>query len=288
MNKPTQTLEELRGSSHLSYSAINTYLNICQLQYYYRYIEKLESECTPVALPFGSAFHTALSEQAQAAKEGRKLSAESLTEVFAECFKALCNSSARVVFKQDENPDTLIEQAGKMLEATLQEWRDYWNIDAVALPFKVELPGVDLPLIGEMDMLVSEYNPFDENPETRCIVDFKTAARMWPETKAGGDLQATVFSYAYEKLQQSRPLFRFDVITKTKNPALKRFYTSRNENDFLRLEALVQSMQRAVKAGVFLPNETSFACAGCPYASSCEKWHCSFGNSNKSLRKEVA
>ena len=34
------TIDELRQEPHWSYSAFNTYLNICQLQYFYRYVEQ--------------------------------------------------------------------------------------------------------------------------------------------------------------------------------------------------------------------------------------------------------
>ena len=51
MEKTNYTLEELKAEPHYSYSALNTYLNICPLQYYYRYVEKREPERTPVALP---------------------------------------------------------------------------------------------------------------------------------------------------------------------------------------------------------------------------------------------
>lgn len=286
MVKANTTLEQLRAAPHISYSALNTYLNICQLQYYFRYIERLEPEQTPVALPFGSAFHSALSEQAQAAKRGEKLSVAQLTDAFATYFNIACDSSEKVVFKREDNRDDLIALAGKMLDTALADWRDYWNIEAVAFPFQVEIPGVDLPLIGEIDMLVSESNPFDADPETTCIVDFKTAARMWPDDKAGKDLQATVFSYAFEKLFHKKPIFRFDVITKTKTPAVKRFYTERHQGHYDRLEKLVHSARNAIKAGVFLPNETSFACGDCPYAGSCAQWHCSAKPS--ATRKEKA
>ena len=33
---------------HHSYTSLNTYLNICQLQYFYRYVEKAPSERTAV------------------------------------------------------------------------------------------------------------------------------------------------------------------------------------------------------------------------------------------------
>ena len=274
MMKADFTLEQLRAEPHISYSALNTYLNICQLQYYFRYVERLEPERTPAALPFGSAFHAALSEQAQAARQGGKLSAPQLADAFETYFTAACNASENVVFKREDTRDGLVALAARMLDAALSEWRDYWNIEAVALPFRVEMPGLDIPLIGEMDMVVSESNPFDDDPETPCIVDFKTAARMWPDDKAAKDLQATVFSYAFEKVHGRRPVFRFDVVSKAKAPAVKRFYTARQEDDYSRLEKLARSAQSAMQAGVFLPNETSFACGDCPYAGSCSQWHC--------------
>lgn len=273
MINATFTLEQLRETPHLSYSALNTYLNICQLQYYFRYVAKAEPERTPVALPFGSAFHAALSEQAQAAKRGKLLSAEELVEAFRVYFQSNCDNSPNVVCKNEEAPDDLIATAARMLETVTHEWRDYWNIEAVALPFKVEVPGCSVPLIGEIDMVVTESTPFDDKPYMPCLVDFKTAARMWPDDKADKDLQATVFSYAFEKVYGHRPTFRFDVITKTKKPGVKHIYTNRKPDDYARLEYLISSVQRAVTAGVFLPSETSFACSDCPYAGHCQACH---------------
>lgn len=275
MKLPSYTLEQLREAPHLSYSALNTYLNICQLQYFFRYVEKIEPERTPVALPFGTAFHSTLSEQAQSAKKGELLSAEQLTEIFATYFKSNCDNAANLVFKKEDNQDDLIATASRMLETVTREWCDYWNIEAVAMPFQVDIPGTKLPLIGEIDMVVAEALPFSEEPVTPCLVDFKTAARMWPDGKADRDLQATVFSYAFEKLTGKRPTFRFDVITKTKTPAVRHFYTIRLPDDYNRLERLIQAVDHAIQAGVFLPNETSFACSDCPYASHCRTWHCS-------------
>ncbi len=53
-------IEELREVPHWSYSALNTYLNICQMQYYFRYIEPAEVEQTSACFPFGRAFHMTL------------------------------------------------------------------------------------------------------------------------------------------------------------------------------------------------------------------------------------
>ena len=52
------TIDELRQKPHWSYSALNTYLNVCQLQYFYRYVEQPEIERTSVCLPFGKGCNT--------------------------------------------------------------------------------------------------------------------------------------------------------------------------------------------------------------------------------------
>ena len=38
------TIDELRQEPHWSYSALNTYLNICQAQFMYRYVDQAEVE----------------------------------------------------------------------------------------------------------------------------------------------------------------------------------------------------------------------------------------------------
>lgn len=276
MEKTNYTLEELKASPHYSYSALNTYLNICQLQYFYRYVEKRESERTPVALPFGSAFHSVLSEQAQAAKTGNLMTVDKMSEAFATYFQANCRDSANVVFKNDESIDDQMATAKRMFEAMNREWIDYWDITSVAEPFRIEMPGLSKPVIGEFDMVINEKTPFDDENDKGfdTIVDFKTAARMWSDDKVHKDLQATVFSYAFEKTHQRRPSFRFDVVTKAKSPTVKHFHTSRDDESYKRLEKLFLMADKAIQSGIFLPNDSSFACADCPFANQCSKWHC--------------
>ena len=274
--EPKPTLAQLKEQPHSSYTALNTYINVCQLLYYYRYIEKVEAERTPVALPFGTAFHSVLSEQAQAAKTGKLMTADEMTEAFATYFQANCKDAANIVFKRDENIEDQIATAKRMFEVVNKEWIDYWNIQSVAEPFRIEMPGLSKPIIGELDMVITEKTPFDgENDKGYdTIVDFKTAARMWSEDRPSKDLQATVFSYAFEKVHQRRPSFRFDVVTKTKTPAVRHLYTNRNDDHYQRLEKLFLTADKGIQAGIFLPNEGSFACSDCPFADHCSGWHC--------------
>ncbi len=259
------TIDELRREPHWSYSALNTYLNICQLQFFYRYVEQAEVERTSACFPFGRAFHAALTAQAWECVMGGSLTREEIVENFVEVFKVETEATPNLIFKEGENANTMIELAAKMLDVALASWSDFYTVKGVAQAFKIEVSGLDKPLIGEYDLLISD----GRDP---CIVDWKTSASRWPSGKADRDLHATVFSYAYRKQNGTTPLFRFDVVTKTKNPSCESHYTGRGFYDFRRFEALANRVQDAVGKGVFLPNETSFACGECPYKNRCRNW----------------
>lgn len=270
----SETLEQMKEKPHYSFSAINTYINICPLQYRYRYIDKLEAEQTPVALPFGSAYHAALSEQAQAAKHGELIAWDMLTDIFATYFKTNIEASPKVVFKDGQDADALIEMAGKMLEATTRDWPDFFScVDGIAVPFKFEIEGLSKPVIGEYDLLLSVATPYDEDA-TVTIVDWKTSARAWPEGREDKELQASIYVAAFEANNGVLPEFRYDITTKAKSPKIERRYTRRTEDQIARMRKLLLEADRAIQQGIFIPNETSFSCGDCPYASACKAWHC--------------
>lgn len=125
-------IHELRKEPHWSYSALNTYLNICQLQYFFRYIEQAEVEQTSTCLLFGKAFHSALSQQADVARKGSNLSVANLTEMFEQYLLASINATPEVKFKQGESVDTLIAQASNMFKAVLDTWSDFYNVRSIA------------------------------------------------------------------------------------------------------------------------------------------------------------
>ncbi len=260
-----RNIETLRKDPHWSYSALNTYLNVCQLQYYYRYIENAEVEQTSACLPFGTAFHTSLSQQAEVAKNGSNLSVDNLVDIFDDYFTASLRATENVKFKDGETPDSMTEQARRMFKVVLDSWSDFYTVRSIAESFSIHVPFLDKPLIGEFDLVV-------EDGKDPCIVDWKTSATRWAAGKADRDLQASVFTYAYQQIHGVNPIFRFDVVTKTKTPSLEAHYTCRNEADFQRLEILTGKAQDAIHKGVFLPSETSFACTDCPYKRKCKTW----------------
>ena len=261
------TILELRQQPHWSYSALNSYL-LCSLKFAFQYIYKAEQERTPSSLPFGRTFHIAATHYAKSVMQSKPSTLPEVHDVFAEWFKAECAASPKLTYKNGESNDSLIEQARFMLNALLANWKDHDNIISAAHAFKVNVPGLDKVFIGEYDLLVMEG-------DVPVIVDWKTAASRWPADKAGKDFQSTAFSYAYLQESSGRmiPKFRFDVVTKTKNPNVESHHTQRTEDDLQRFIRIAADIEQAVKQEVFLPADTSFGCADCQFANACKEWH---------------
>jgi len=81
----------------------------------------------------------------------------------------------------------------------------------------------------------------------------------------------SVYSYATAMnglADQEDLRLRFDVLTKTKQPELCRYWTQRDRAASLRLVRLVAEVLHAIEAGVFHPN-AGWQCKDCPFQSRC-------------------
>ena len=258
-----RTIETVRETTpHWSYSAFQTYLS-CPRRYCFRYIEHAEVERTSVSIPFGRAFHAVLSERAM---KGTDYTVEEAKDDFAVYFRGEVEVIENIAYKPDEDYWFWEQRGCDMLDVAFAEWSDDYTVKSVAEAFSVEVPGLSKPLIGEFDLVVVDGG--DE-----AIVDWKTASAKWPNGKADLDLQATAFTYAYQSIYGTNPLFRFDVFTKAKAPAHHQFYTYRNRDDFDRFVYLAGKIEAAVSTGVFVPIESPMNCTECAYGSRCKAVH---------------
>ena len=254
------SIHELKDQPHWSYSALQCYLT-CPMKYKFRYVDNAPVERTCSALPFGRAFHAALTERV---RFGMDMSEAEVKEVFAELFKVETEAAENLRYKANETYDSLRQTGFDMLTVTLENWQDDYAVASVAESFSVTVPGLSRPLIGEFDLVVSD------GTET-AIVDWKTAGSKWPHGKADRDLQASAFCYAYKQIHGISPVFRFDVITKTKQPSVNSHYTLRTQDELDRFEFIAGRIEKAVNAELFYPSENIINCAECPYADRCRK-----------------
>ena len=132
--------------------------------------------------------------------------------------------------------------------------------------FAVPIGDSDKPLIGELDCIARKG-------KDTYILDWKSAARRWPEKQADHSLQATVYAHAMSLLEPgSHYPFAFDVVTKAKTPTVTRYITHRADDDFRRLAALVAMAERIVEHEIFVPSDGSMYCGGCPHQAACRSW----------------
>jgi len=123
--------------------------------------------------------------------------------------------------------------------------------------------------------LVQGLDRLERDPEGRLVVvDLKTAARKYTDLQVEASLQLSIYSYAttmngLADLEDLR--LRFDVLTKTKQPELHRYWTTRDRAANRRLLRLVAEVLHAIEAGVFHPNP-GWPCKDCPFRSRCWAW----------------
>ena len=87
-------------------------------------------------------------------------------------------------------------------------------------------------------------------------------------------LQLSVYSYATpmaEFADQEELRLRFDVLTKTKESELHRYWTTRGRWANRRLFRMAGEVIHAVEAEVFPPNP-GWQCKECQYRSQCWAW----------------
>ena len=268
------TLAEYRKMPHWSASSIASFMN-CPLQYAFRYVYHLAPEHNPVAPLLGRAFHKAATWMAARRRDGKDCNPTDAEDFFSESFLVECRSAGEISFGDGDTESSLDWQGRSLVACLCESWPEEEVLEtatAFCVPL-ISYGGIRLsekPIIGELDLLV-------RNAEGKtAIVDWKSAARKWPAGKADKELQATVYLYSFcaeRRVRLDDVGFRFDVLTKTKVPSYTQYHTTRKYDDLHRLLWLVQSIEKAIKAECFIPNQNSFCCSDCVYGSACEEWH---------------
>lgn len=161
-----------------------------------------------------------------------------------------------------------------MLEVFCSKQEPGTQVVGVEQPFDVPLIDqetgevLDRALVGTLDLI-------ERDSDGRIVVvDLKTSARKYTDLQVEASLQLSVYSYATAMnglADQEDLRLRFDVLTKTKQPELYRYWTQRDRLANLRLFRLVAEVLHAIEAGVFHPNP-GWQCKDCPFRSRCWAW----------------
>jgi putative RecB family exonuclease len=263
----SHTLESYRDRPHWSYSSLNQILNICSLQWCFEKLEKLPRPFTPIAIAFGGVYHRVMEFIALSRMEQKLPTENDTRDLFHDLWKREGDEGPPLEKDEEVTPDEFAKQGAELAVAYLKQIDPEERVVTMNEVFAAPVGDSERPIIGEIDCVV-------ERAGDLAIVDWKTSAKRWPKTQADRSLQPTVYLYAHKQLHpESEPSFRFDVAVKNKTPVIERNITTRTEDDFRRLECLVNKAERVIEHELFYPSDQSFFCGGCPFREPCRAWH---------------
>jgi CRISPR/Cas system-associated exonuclease Cas4 (RecB family) len=163
----------------------------------------------------------------------------------------------------------LVDQGIALIEAYMSE-QPPSGIIAVEKRLTVPLfnsrdEPLDKPLVAVVDLLC-------RNETDLIVTEFKTSKRSMSESEINISAQATCYHHAVRERYDQAPKVQYKVLVKTKTPRVQTLSTERTESDSRRLGDLVQTIDLAIQAEVFYPNESPLNCSSCPYRRPCRQW----------------
>ena len=262
-------LAELRQGLHTSVSQISCYLR-CPASYNHRYVLGTPPSHKSVALSFGSAIHHALAlsyEHLQA--HGEKLPVADLHDAFAGRIEVeLADKSVPILFDDGQDAGTVKDLGVAMLTSFHDTGFAPDRVVGVEVPFAVDLADpetgeiLDIPLIGAVDLIA-------EKDGHVVLVEHKTAARRFDQTRLRYDPQPTTYQYASRSLRLINPQLVFQILLKQKKPACETIPITRSkESEIEMLHTFVHAL-KGIEAGVFFRNR-GWACGDCGFRRACE------------------
>lgn len=261
-------LAVLRAEKHISISALGTYLR-CPRQYQHRYILRTPPSHRAAALAFGTAIHVALALFYQRIMEGQEEPcSEELADSFSDRWTRELEGDIPVLLDGKDTPDSARDKGVAMIKIFHEQAPRPHKVLGVEEPFSIEVidPRTGTPfaerLVGVFDAVVQ-----DEDGAYR-VLEHKTAARRWNQTRLDHDLQVTGYTLAAPLVGLPAATVTLQVLLKTKTPALEIYNPARTDRDRQDLLETISGILCAVKAGAFYPVR-DWPCGSCEYAGPC-------------------
>ncbi|MBI9093193.1 MAG: PD-(D/E)XK nuclease family protein, partial [Desulfobacterium sp.] len=269
--------QAFQSELHISYSQIFTYL-ACSLKYQFQYVEQRPHEHVSIALPFGSAIHSAIEcYHLSIVENGVPYSLWQLQDLFEDRINAELDQRKIPILYKKQTPDrqSAIDMGKGMLKAF------YEGIDMTGF----EIVGVELPLTARLyseegrarDMLVTGIIDLLLKDQQGFIiaVDNKTAKNPYAQATVDEDLQLTSYAYLLASNKYVFPTAdvycRFDVMRKLKTPKFEQHYTIRTAEQRRRFAKLTGAVLAGIDARIFMPSK-SWMCGDCQFAEACKDW----------------
>lgn len=266
------TPTDVKPAPTISFTQLDQYLR-CPLRYRLIYIDHLQPDFVPAARAFGSGIHVAAASFFRAVAKGETPAVDALHDQF-DSFWTLETEHQPLRYGEKETKENLRDLATRMLAVLHREFDPRTEVLAVEEPFRVPLINqetgevLDRDITGVVDLIERDAE------QNVVVVDLKTAARKFTDLQVEASLQLSVYSYAMAfnpVADRADVRLRFDVLTKTREPELHRYWTTRDRAANVRLYRMAAEVMRAIEAGAFHPI-VGWQCRECPFRSKCWAW----------------
>ena len=256
------SLQEAREALHVSVSQLRCFM-ICPERYRHQYVLRTPPAHRPSALAFGSAVHETLAAfYEHLGQNGNALPLDQLVEIFDAAWAGQLAREPQILFGKQETADGLRETAHGILAAFVEDGFRPAELVGVEVPFSIPIPGREEQLVGAFDLVGKDADGHV------IVVEHKTAARRWTEDQLRWDLQATAYAWAARELGLGDVEVVYQVLLKTKKPAVDIHRVSRGVDDVEELLGVFDGVMRAVEAGAYWPVR-GWMCAACSSSWAC-------------------
>lgn len=260
---------EMSNHPHLSASSIREYLD-CGLYYKFSRIDKLEKTFISDNLLFGSTIHRVLAEYNQEKVVGSKMNLQEIHKLFEKYWKETAEHTDQIKYSKKNSFESLLDQGKQMLRTYVSKVpEDEYEVIAVEEPFEFKIEGLDIPMIGIMDLVEQDEN------ETVFISDYKTMSSSTTINEIDQNFQLTLYYMAARRngYANKEIVLKLDCLLKTKQPQFMQVYTFRNEVHEKRAVKKIKEVYNAIQKEIFIPNaEGTWKCNSCEYKTYCDEW----------------
>jgi CRISPR/Cas system-associated exonuclease Cas4 (RecB family) len=251
---------------HVSVSQVKQYLR-CPRQYRLARVLGVEPAFTPSSLAFGSAIHEGLATYYRGHMAGGVPTLVDVVAAFEAAWQRAAHAAVPIQFGESESWEELRHKGVDMLTAFMALQREPQAVEAVELPFEVELHD---PVSGEVleEKLVGTVDAIVREGERLVLLEHKTSARRYSDDQLRFELQVAAYKMAARKLGMGEVALRYQVITKAARPTVQLADVERDSSDEADFLETVVGVLKGVDSGIAHPIR-GWQCATCPYARAC-------------------
>ena len=248
---------------HISPTAAKAYLG-CSLKFWFERVACIHKPVPP-NLHLGKAVHAALQAFHLARWRESDDSPETIAAAFEKSFMDLERDDGPVDFDDDAEREKNRLDGLRVVAAYLDSPEAMKEKPrAVEVKLKEEIPGLSVPLVGAMDLVMGDFTP----------VDFKSAAAKPDPQNAAFDHEIQLVSYQLllEAIGESPPSLDLVFLVKTKTPQVIRVQSPpADSHRKRRVTALLETAVQGIAEGRHHP-QPGMQCSWCQFRNECMAW----------------